>query len=107
MSIGYVLGAQSVGGLGQAGEFGLGVARRLVDSEAKVKFGGSWKGAENTDASFSPPPALPALQVPSLPLQDSPELTASLLSAGSQVSRSPCAHMEDPHLLLDKQLPEA
>lgn len=58
-----------------------------------------------TDTSFSPPSALPALQVPPLPLKDSQELTASLLSAGSQVSRRPSAHSEAPCLFLDKELP--
>lgn len=36
--------------------------------------------------TFSPLSALPVLQVPSISPKDSQELTASLLSAGSQVS---------------------
>lgn len=53
-----------------------------------------------TNPSFSPPSSLPALQVSSLALEDSQELTASLLSAGSQVSWHPCACMSIPMSVL-------
>lgn len=75
----------------QAEKYGLALARRHRGflSESRPYWQLELDKDILTDASFSPPSALPALQVPSLPLKDSQELTASLLSAGSQVSRRP------------------